>query len=298
MSPRVTIESVEEGPEFRGAPPLQFSSSILEPVVEPGIPAPHSLGSTSASGPFSLDPAADRTVYSSFPSLNSGASSPQAETPFLLMPDVPSERVLGKHRARENEQDNLPARPSPSGPADRLAHARLREADVAPLRLSANAGEVCGPSSSTFVHRSPSNETVPRSAFTSDLSQTAIVPENVLRVYQLVAVHGQRATVPAGTIAVACPDIARFVVQYRYWTVQRLEEVATRHRLHMSSRRSALMNVISRHVRENIVYDNNARDDEHGTVSTFNLNRLFDYVSIGDEASMDAAYGNSAGHTS
>jgi hypothetical protein len=44
------------------------------------------------------------------------------------------------------------------------------------------------------------------------------------------------------------------------------------------------------------MFHNQPRDDEAGTLSTFNLNRFFDFASVGDEESVEAAYGQSPGH--
>ncbi|KAJ7886626.1 hypothetical protein B0H14DRAFT_2563301 [Mycena olivaceomarginata] len=44
------------------------------------------------------------------------------------------------------------------------------------------------------------------------------------------------------------------------------------------------------------MFHNQPRDDQAGTLSTFNLNRFFDFASVGDEESVEAAYGQSPGH--
>jgi hypothetical protein len=48
--------------------------------------------------------------------------------------------------------------------------------------------------------------------------------------------------------------------------------------------------------RYDIMFDNQSRDDEVATVSTYTLNRLFHFAAVGDDESVQAVYA-SAGHT-
>lgn len=42
------------------------------------------------------------------------------------------------------------------------------------------------------------------------------------KFYQLSGMHASIATVPSDAPVVSCTDVARFVTQFRYWTLQRL----------------------------------------------------------------------------
>jgi hypothetical protein len=45
-----------------------------------------------------------------------------------------------------------------------------------------------------------------------------------------------------------------------------------------------------------ITYDNSLRDDSPGLISSYTLNRHFEFVLIGDGPTVELMYGNSTGH--
>jgi hypothetical protein len=138
-----------------------------------------------------------------------------------------------------------------------------------------------------------------------------------------------RSAVPDGSIALTCTDIPKFVQIYRYFTVPTLSDIVARHHLQTSTRLSSLVSIIAEHqcapacpgyndvfifhhlkrpwtVKHNlasssrsfeVVFDNSPRDDGPGDVSTYNLNRHFEFVTIGDGPTMELMYGNSTSHS-
>ncbi|KAJ7838244.1 hypothetical protein B0H14DRAFT_3459667 [Mycena olivaceomarginata] len=136
------------------------------------------------------------------------------------------------------------------------------------------------------------------------------------------------AAVPVDSIALKCSDIPKLTQLYRYFTAQSLSEVVARHRLQTSTRMSSLVSIIANHrcdtlcpgysdvfvfhrlqrprtVKHNthsdsrffeLTFDNAPRDDGPGVISTYGLNRHFEFVSVGAQSSVELMYGNSTGH--
>jgi hypothetical protein len=56
--------------------------------------------------------------------------------------------------------------------------------------------------------------------------------------------------IPPHTVVTACIDVSSFVRQFHYLTIPRLSELAAKHRLDSSTRRSVLITNITKHVCE------------------------------------------------
>ncbi|KAJ7325438.1 hypothetical protein DFH08DRAFT_817120 [Mycena albidolilacea] len=138
-----------------------------------------------------------------------------------------------------------------------------------------------------------------------------------------------RSAVPVNSVALTCTDIPKLVQLYRYFTVPTLSDGVARHRRQTSIRISSLASILAEHqcapacpgyndvfvfhrlkrprtVKHNlglsshffeVVFDNSPRDDGPGIVSTYNLNRHFEFVTIGEGPTMELMYGNSTGHS-
>ncbi|KAJ7302392.1 hypothetical protein DFH08DRAFT_826723 [Mycena albidolilacea] len=122
-----------------------------------------------------------------------------------------------------------------------------------------------------------------------------------------------RAAVPDASIALMCTDIPKLVQLYRYFTAPTLSDLAARHCLQTSTRLLSLISIIAEHqlkcpwtVKHNLVssshffemvFDNSPHDNGPSVVSTYNLNRHFEFVTIGDGPTMELMYGNSSGHS-
>ncbi|KAJ7304701.1 hypothetical protein DFH08DRAFT_825279 [Mycena albidolilacea] len=148
--------------------------------------------------------------------------------------------------------------------------------------------------------------------------------------YGCVGYQSASKTLSQNTVGVSCKDIGLFVRQFKHWTVSHLMELVSQHRLHSSAHRTTLVSIFTahscdmscpahdcilifrkllrprdvQHARNKftwqayyVVFDNAPRADDPGTISTFPLNKLFEFSAIGDAVSMQAAYGSSNGHT-
>ncbi|KAJ7302966.1 hypothetical protein DFH08DRAFT_977346 [Mycena albidolilacea] len=104
------------------------------------------------------------------------------------------------------------------------------------------------------------------------------------------------AAVPDASIALMCTDIPKLVQLYRYFTAPALSDLAARHCLQTSTRLSSLISIIAEHqlkrlqtVKHNLasssrffemVFGNSPHDDGPSVVSTYNLNRHFEFRSL------------------
>ncbi|KAF8179098.1 hypothetical protein K438DRAFT_2177952 [Mycena galopus ATCC 62051] len=146
--------------------------------------------------------------------------------------------------------------------------------------------------------------------------------------YQCVRVQGRTATVPAGCIGARCADVSNLVDQFEYWELPALTDIARRHALASSTRQSALVAIIRDHVCHSkcagysdtyvfkklarsrtadhlpertsrtfrLTMNNEPTDDATDVISTYNLNRWFDFRSVGTQAGLQSSYGSSAAH--
>lgn len=138
-----------------------------------------------------------------------------------------------------------------------------------------------------------------------------------------------RSTVPVDSVALTCADVPKLIQLYRYFTVPTLSDVVARHRLQTSTRILSLASIIAEHqcdtacpgyndvfvfhklkqprtVKYNlelssrffdVLFDNSPHNDPPGVVSTYSLNRHFEFVTIGDGPTMELMYSNSTGHS-
>jgi hypothetical protein len=129
--------------------------------------------------------------------------------------------------------------------------------------------------------------------------------------YAFSKTQTSRAAVPVDSIALKCSNIPKLTQLYRYFTAPSLSDVVARHRLQTSTRMSSLVSIIANHrcdtlcpgysdvfvfhqlqrprtVKHNthsdsrffeLTFDNAPRDDGPGIISTYGLNRHFEFVS-------------------
>ncbi|KAF8172625.1 hypothetical protein K438DRAFT_1940457 [Mycena galopus ATCC 62051] len=81
----------------------------------------------------------------------------------------------------------------------------------------------------------------------SGLPRTTISLHELNRSYLCCKVQPVHAAVPASLTAVICRNMSQLVLQYSHFDVERLTEMAHRHKLQISSRKSALIAILTSH---------------------------------------------------
>jgi hypothetical protein len=147
--------------------------------------------------------------------------------------------------------------------------------------------------------------------------------------YRFSRTQTVQTAVPINSVALKCADIPKLIQLYCYFTVPTLSDVVVRHSLQTSIRIPSLASIIVGHqcdpvcpgykdvlifhklqqprtVKHNIgsrsrffevTFDNSPHDDGPGVISTYSLNRHFEFFSIGDQPTVELMYGNSTEHS-
>ncbi|KAJ7934659.1 hypothetical protein B0H13DRAFT_2305444 [Mycena leptocephala] len=325
------MEAIVEAESDRVALPLLHSDYLLIPANEPSIAFPRDGPSTFSLPQRATDdqppvalPDASRGVPLpasvlgkrcglSNETLELPPSSGQAPSVINAPPMLPiSAKALGKRRGIE------PGSPIRSGPPF------SPEPNAGSLQTQQNLPGYGGSLTPTSLivlpvrlQDTPVNETGDCDQFVSTYTLN--------RFYQCVRVQSARSSIRKGCLAATCSNVSLFAKQFTHPGLARLVEIAASHDLQTSTRAATLLAAIIAHdchpacpgysavmlfdrldrprtgqvhsqLELDLIFDNDPRDDETGYMSTYTLNRRYEYKDVGREVDMRNQYRTSFRH--
>ncbi|KAF8171419.1 hypothetical protein K438DRAFT_1982126 [Mycena galopus ATCC 62051] len=325
----ISVEEVAESPT-RGAPPLFYSNSLLIPADEPDVTTPadahHQDATLDATLSTSVLGKRTEPPSTTTPSAKALGKRRRMDPNFSpvqppLEPDFSTYSVVTVQSSLSMPGSSFQLRHSPRSLFTSGFNPR-RDSDFGdPLGDLPGYGALLTPSSMRILPVRLQDTPV------SDMGECEqfVSTYTLNKLYHCVKVQSVRTPIRKGCLAASCTNVSLFVKQFTHLSPGRLVEIAASHHLQMSTRPATLLAAIAAHdcnagcsgystvmvfdklkrprtvqVKSQseleVVYDNEPRDDDTGTMSTYTLSRRYEYKAIGPEVDIRALYGNSCGH--